>query len=70
VSVAIRPENLVRNLGGTVALFRCPGCGTAILDDVAGWKNSGLVFRATGADVEACLRDRGLPVPRPLLEDP
>jgi hypothetical protein len=53
-----------------VALFRCPACGTLILDDITGWKGSGIVFRATEADVEAYLVDRGLPVPKPLLEDP
>lgn len=70
VAVVLRPEHQVRPLGGTVALFRCPACGTLILDDITGWKGSGIVFRATEADVEAYLVDRGLPVPKPLLEDP
>ena len=40
----------------SVALFRCPRCGTIILDDMYGWKGSGVVFHATPEEIEEYLK--------------
>jgi len=47
LNVSLRRENEIRQLSGTIAVFRCPRCACLILDDVAGWKGAGVVFRAT-----------------------
>jgi hypothetical protein len=46
VTVSLR-ETAIKRWTASIAVFRCPQCGCLILDDVYGWKGSGVVFRAT-----------------------
>lgn len=61
LNVSLKPELEIRRLSGTIAVFKCPQCGVLILDDIAGWKGSGVVFRATMAMIADYARKSGVP---------
>jgi hypothetical protein len=63
VTVSLR-ETAIKRWTASIAVFRCPQCGCLILDDVYGWKGSGVVFRATPEMIDDYVKKSG----QPLLE--
>lgn len=60
-----------RRVNHEVLIFRCPECGTLILDDIVGFKGHGTVFRASEAEIAAYLAappGRPWPIVRPALD--
>lgn len=55
VSVALACGSGER-VSASVEIFRCPKCQTKILDDIYGWKGSGITFLATDEMIEEYLR--------------
>ncbi len=60
LNVSLRRENEVLQINNSIAVFRCPHCGCLILDDVLGWKGSGIVMRATKERILRYARERGV----------
>ena len=60
LNVSLLRENEVLQLNNSIAVFRCPHCGCLILDDVLGWKGSGIVMRATKEMILRYARERGV----------
>lgn len=60
LNVSLSRENEVLQLNNSIAVFRCPHCGCLILDDVLGWKGSGIVMRATKEMILRYARERGV----------
>lgn len=60
LNVSLSRESEVLQLNNSIAVFKCPHCGCLILDDVLGWKGSGIVMRATKEMILRYARERGV----------
>jgi hypothetical protein len=58
VQVSLEPGTEVRRVDAMIAILRCPRCGCLVLDDILGWKGSGVVFRATEESIARYVRER------------
>lgn len=61
LNVSLKPELEIRRLNGAISVFKCPQCGVLVLDDIMGWKGSGVVFRATMVMIADYARKNGVP---------
>ncbi len=59
-----------RRINHEVSVFRCPACGTLILDDFVGFKGHGTIFRATEAEIAAYIRQPPSGRPWPIVLPP
>lgn len=50
VKVALNMPPLVRVSAG-IWILRCPQCRSLILDDINGWRGSGVVFRGSAEEI-------------------